>query len=103
MRREGASCAADQDAGSLKPGCCYLCACYCWKRLCFFTDAGIVGLHTGAFLLVDQSSTHFLALSAFTVDDLWRKLSFLSSFHVADDGSDTGAHTVRAVYSIWCD
>ena len=40
MRREGANCAADQDAGSLKPGCCDLCACKCGKRLClcFFTD-----------------------------------------------------------------
>lgn len=52
------------------------------------------------FVLTDKkellAGTQIFAFSVFTVDVLWRKLAFLSLFHFADDGSDTGAHAVRA-------
>lgn len=29
MGHEGVNCATDRDTGSVKPGCCELCACVC--------------------------------------------------------------------------
>lgn len=58
-------------------------------------QAGVAGLYTSSFM-AELSSTHIFAFAVFTVDVLWRKLPFLSLFHFADDGSDTGAHAVRA-------
>lgn len=43
-------------------------------------------------------------LSVFTVGDMWKEISiFPSLLQFADDDIETGAHAIRAMYSIWRD
>lgn len=81
----GENGAADQDVGSLKPGCCDLCACECGKRCAHASSPTSMNCWPAHKRLLypwtGKSSTHISAFSLeFTGDVLWRKLAFLSLF-----------------------
>lgn len=62
------------------------------------TKQELLALHTSFFFLYGQ------AFSVFTAGDMWKEISiFPSLLQFADDDIETGAHAIRAMYSIWRD
>lgn len=91
----------DQDAGSMKSGCCHLCVCKCGKcSVCAssLTSRTCWAAHKLRLYSWSSSLVHSLlpvCLLSVTCGENWH----LSFFHFEDDGSDTGAHVIRTMYS----